>query len=119
MKNVAFLFCRSPYGKIDSKEMLDLYMSISLAIKQTGVFFLGDGVFQILDKQHPEKIFLHNFFKSFSSLLRSQNSSLYLCKDSLKDRGIKFNQKFLVNVNILTNKFFRKKLNLFDLIINF
>ncbi|WP_343188178.1 sulfurtransferase complex subunit TusC [Buchnera aphidicola (Ceratoglyphina bambusae)] len=118
MKNIAFLFSKSPYGSVSCKECLDMALSVSLIIKNVGIFFLGDGILQVISNQKSNKIFSFNYSKSFSILEIYKMSNIYFYKDSLKERGIKINENFLVKPTFLKKKDFIKKLSLFDFIIN-
>ncbi|WP_343184000.1 sulfurtransferase complex subunit TusC [Buchnera aphidicola (Ceratovacuna keduensis)] len=118
MKKIAFLFSKSPYGSSKCQDLLDLSLSTSFYFEEIAFFFVGDGIFQILKNQNPKKIFANNFSKSFSIFELCDISNFYLCKNSLKERGILFEKKFFINSFILSRKLFKNKLNLFEAVIN-
>ncbi|BGI51588.1 MAG: sulfurtransferase complex subunit TusC [Buchnera aphidicola (Ceratovacuna japonica)] len=118
MKKIAFLFSKSPYGSNKCQELLDLSLSASFIFKKIALFFIGDGIFQILNNQNPKKILYYSYYKSFSIFELCKLSNIYLCKNSLKDRGINYNNRFLINITILKKRCFKDKLNLFEAIIN-
>ncbi|WP_343191849.1 sulfurtransferase complex subunit TusC [Buchnera aphidicola] len=117
MKKIAFLFSKSPYGSSECRELLDVSLSVSMVIK-ISLFFIGDGIFQILKKQNPKKIFCYNYSKSFLIFEHYKISNIYVCKSSLKSRGIKYNEKFIIYSKVLEEISFRNKLNLFKIVIN-
>ncbi|KAE9776413.1 sulfurtransferase complex subunit TusC, partial [Escherichia coli] len=48
MKRVAFVFSTVPHGSASGREGLDALLATSALTEDLGVFFIGDGVFQIL-----------------------------------------------------------------------
>ncbi|WP_260326001.1 sulfurtransferase complex subunit TusC, partial [Enterobacter cloacae] len=51
MKRVAFVFTSAPHGSASGREGLDALLATSALTEDIGVFFLGDGVFQLLAGQ--------------------------------------------------------------------
>ena len=56
MKRVAFVFASAPHGSASGREGLDALLATSALTEDIGVFFLGDGVFQLLAGQQPQAI---------------------------------------------------------------
>ncbi len=56
MKRVAFVFTHGPHGGAGGREGLDALLATSALSEDLGVFFVGDGVLQLLPGQQPEKI---------------------------------------------------------------
>lgn len=57
MKRVAFVFTHGPHGGAGGREGLDALLATSALSEDLGVFFVGDGVLQLLPGQQPEKDF--------------------------------------------------------------
>lgn len=55
MKCVAFVFTQGPHGNSAGREGLDALLATSALSENLGVFFLSDGVLQLLPQQQPEK----------------------------------------------------------------
>lgn len=55
MKRVAFVFTHGPHGGAGGREGLDALLATSALSEDLGVFFVGDGVLQLLPGQQPEK----------------------------------------------------------------
>ena len=53
MKRVAFIFSSAPHGSAAGREGLDALLATSALTDEIGVFFVGDGVFQLLPDQRP------------------------------------------------------------------
>ena len=56
MKRVAFVFSTVPHGSASGREGLDALLATSALTEDLGVFFIGDGVFQILQGQQPDAV---------------------------------------------------------------
>lgn len=80
MKRVAFVFTSAPHGSASGREGLDALLATSALTEDIGVFFLGDGVFQLLAGQQPQAIGarLHRDLQS-AAALRYRNQ-LCLCR---------------------------------------
>ncbi|WP_268596057.1 sulfurtransferase complex subunit TusC, partial [Escherichia coli] len=61
MKRVAFVFTHGPHGGTSGREGLDALLATSALSEDVGVFFVGDGVLQLLPGQQPEKILARNY----------------------------------------------------------
>jgi sulfur relay protein TusC/DsrF len=55
MKRVAF-FSSAPHGSAAGREGLDALLATSALSDEIGVFFVGDGVFQLLPGQQPSAV---------------------------------------------------------------
>ncbi|WP_343153567.1 sulfurtransferase complex subunit TusC [Buchnera aphidicola (Mindarus keteleerifoliae)] len=119
LSSVAFIFSNSPHGDHCSREGLDYVLASSLIFKKIGLFFIGDGVFQIFKDQQPKKIFSKSYISLFFILSDYNFSDFFVCLDSLSSRGIKKASNFLLKVQLLNKKCIIKKINKFDIILNF
>ncbi|AYN24559.1 sulfurtransferase complex subunit TusC [Buchnera aphidicola] len=119
MKKIAFVFSHAPHGTSFGREGLDAIFGVSLIIKKISLFFIGDGVLQILKSSKSENILSRNYTSSFPILSIYGIKNFYCCESSLVDRGLNFHNKFILKVNILSSHFFRLKLDDHDAIINF
>ncbi|QCI24035.1 sulfurtransferase complex subunit TusC [Buchnera aphidicola (Macrosiphoniella sanborni)] len=119
MKKIAFIFSHVPHGTSFGREGLDAILSFSSIFKEIGIFFIGDGVFQVIKNYQPEKILCRDYTPSFSILSMYDIKNFYCCKSSLRIRGLKNHKNFLLNITILDEYFLRSKLECYDVIINF
>ncbi|WP_343192554.1 sulfurtransferase complex subunit TusC [Buchnera aphidicola (Taiwanaphis decaspermi)] len=120
MKSIAFIFKKIPHGNSMSREGLDIVLSITCAIKNISLFFIGDGVFQLIKHQKPNHILSKNYCSAFKILSLYDIKNFFVCLNSLKIRGISTCKKnFFLNVNILNNKDLLNKLNNYNNIITF
>lgn len=119
MKKIAIIFSHAPYGKNLGQEGLNLVLSMSCYMENIGVFFIGDGVFQILNHQKPHYILSQSYYLAFKALITNNINNFYLCYDSLLQRGFYERTDFILNVNICGFTKIRKKIKKFDFILNF
>lgn len=68
MTSIAFIFSHSPHGNTKGKEGLDMILSCSLSFSKIGVFFIDDGVFQLMLHQKSDCILSYNYANAFKIL---------------------------------------------------
>ncbi|CAL4325364.1 Protein TusC [Buchnera aphidicola (Eriosoma grossulariae)] len=119
MKSVAFIFSHSPYGCNIGREGVDSVLSASLVFKKIGLFFVNEGIFQLIPNQQPQKILLHNYLLLLELLPIYGIKTIYCCKKSFKDRGMSNINNLSFNVKYLNPKDLKKYINNYNFIINF
>lgn len=88
MKRVAFVFTRPPHGTSAGREGLDAVLAAAAFGCHLSVFFVGDGVFQLIGGQKPEKIRARNYIATFGVFSLYDIELCYVCSASLKERGL-------------------------------
>ncbi|WP_343182487.1 sulfurtransferase complex subunit TusC [Buchnera aphidicola] len=119
MKKIGIVFSHAPYGIGLGKYGVNFCLSMACYNSKIGVFFIGDGVFQILRYQQPDVILHKNYSLSFKMFSIFNIQKLYVCYDSLLSRGLNQDTQFLLKVNICKLRNIRKKMENFDFILNF
>jgi tRNA 2-thiouridine synthesizing protein C len=119
MKMIACIFSHAPHGTSFGREGLDAILSISSILKKIALFFIGDGVLQLIQSHQSENILARNYTSAFSILSFYNIKDFYCCKSSLIERGLNKNQNFILNIDILESYNLRLKLDSYDAIINF
>jgi len=123
INSVAFVFTQSPHGSAVGREGLDALLAISALtddMDRIAVFFIADGVLQLLPQQHPEKILSRDYIATFGVLSLYNIKKCYLCETSLEQRGLNINNKWAVNdINLLSLIDLSLKLNVYDIILTF
>jgi tRNA 2-thiouridine synthesizing protein C len=119
MKSIAFIFSHVPHGTSFGREGLDVILSASLTIQDISIFFIGDGVFQLVKNQTPDTILSRNYASAFCILPLYGINKFYFCANSLIERGILEKDIFLLDIQILNKYVFQKKLSKCEGIINF
>ncbi|QCI21808.1 sulfurtransferase complex subunit TusC [Buchnera aphidicola (Hyadaphis tataricae)] len=119
MNSVAVIFTHAPHGTSFGREGLDAVLSISSIINEISLFFIGDGVLQLIKNYKSENILARNYTASFSVLSFYNIKTFYCCKSSLLARGLYNYRQFILQVNILDLDVLRLKLDDYDVIVNF
>lgn len=119
MKIIAFVFSHAPHGTSFGREGLDAIFSISSVIKKISLFFIGDGVLQLIKNFRSKDILARDYTSSFPILSLYDIKDLYCCKLSLIQRGLSNNCNFILKVKILNSDLLRLKLDEHDVVINF
>lgn len=78
-KRIAFIFTQGPHGSSAGREGLDALLATSALSEDIGVFFISDGVLQLLPQQQPEKILARNYIATFGVLPLYDVENCYLC----------------------------------------
>ncbi|WP_367674818.1 sulfurtransferase complex subunit TusC [Buchnera aphidicola] len=119
MKSIAFVISKSIHGSSIGREGLNVVLSASTIQDNIGIFFIGDGVLQIVKFQNSERVFSNNYPSYFLILVNYGIKTFFVCKRSLFDRNIDLKNSFLLDVSILNPKEMRKKIDSYDLILSF
>ncbi len=88
MKKIAFIFHSPPHSTSAGREGLDALLATSAYSDQLAVFFVGDGVLQLMTEQQPEQILSRDYIKSFKLLDLYDVEQRYVCAQSLHDWGV-------------------------------
>ncbi|ACS84209.1 sulfurtransferase complex subunit TusC [Musicola paradisiaca] len=119
MKRVAFVFTQPPHGSAAGREGLDALLAMSALTDEIGVFFISDGVLQLLPHQQPDLILMRNYIATFGVLPLYDVERCYLCRSSLQRRGIPENTNWVLDVELLTPDAWRSALNTYDAVLTF
>ena len=82
---LAFLFRTAPHGNAISREGLDALLAATAFCdeEKIGVFFIDDGVLNLLDGQNPELLLQKDFIRTFKLLDLYDIEQRFICADSL------------------------------------
>jgi len=119
MKRIAFVFRSAPHGTSAGREGLDALLATSALSEEIGVFFIGDGVFQLLTGQQPDQILARDYIATFRVLPLYDIEDCYLCAHSLRERGLAADTPWLLDVEVLEANALREKLSQFDVVLTF
>lgn len=119
MKRIAFIFTSAPHGSTAGREGLDALMAASAYSDNIGVFFLGDGVFQLIANQQPDAILSRDYIATFKVLPLYDIEEYWVCQASLRERGLNDATAFVLPVQLLEPDAMRNKLDEFDVVMTF
>ena len=94
---IAFLFRTSPHGSSISREGLDAILAATAFCEpdDIGVFFIGDGVLNLINHQQPELIQHKDFIRTFKLLDLYDVEQRFICKESLQKFNLEDKQLIL------------------------
>lgn len=119
MPRVAFLFTHAPHGNASGREGLDALLATSALSEDIGVFFIGDGVLQLLADQQPGKILARDYIATFGVLPLYDISACFVCERSLHERGLSEQQALVLDVERLAPHALRARLQDYDTFLTF
>ena len=91
---LAFLFRTAPHGNAISREGLDALLAATAFCDEEdiGVFFIDDGVLNLLDGQNPELLLQKDFIRTFKLLDLYDIEQRFVCADSLEQYNLQTEQ---------------------------
>ena len=107
---LAFLFRTAPHGNAISREGLDALLAATAFCdeEEIGVFFVDDGVLNLLDEQNPELLLQKDFIRTFKLLDLYDIEQRFVCADSLDQYNLQTEQLIIsaekIDRTLLINK---------------
>ena len=91
---LAFLFRTAPHGNAISREGLDALLAATAFCdeEEIGVFFIDDGVLNLLDGQNPELLLQKDFIRTFKLLDLYDIEQRFVCANSLDQYNVQTEQ---------------------------
>ena len=91
---LAFLFRTAPHGNAISREGLDALLAATAFCdeEEIGVFFIDDGILNLLDGQHPELLLQKDFIRTFKLLDLYDIEQRFVCANSLDQYNLNTEQ---------------------------
>jgi tRNA 2-thiouridine synthesizing protein C len=86
--NILALCRHAPYGNAIARDGLDAILAAVAMEQEVAILLLGDGVFQLLEQQESSAIEQKNFRRNLQALPLFGVEKIYLCRDSLQERGL-------------------------------
>lgn len=120
-KRVAFVFSRAPHGSAVGREGLDALLATAALCEQEqiGLFFVNDGVLQLLADQRPQVVLARDYLSTFKLLSLYQVKQCYLCQEALLERGFSLEQPLVLPVERLPFRQLRSRMIQFDVMLTF
>jgi tRNA 2-thiouridine synthesizing protein C len=87
-KLTAILNSKAPYSSTAGKDALDIALIFGSFEQPTSLFFQGDGVWQLVQKQDGSIISVKDYLKTFAAFEFYDLENIYICQDSLIQRGL-------------------------------
>ncbi|MFT5757860.1 MAG: tRNA 2-thiouridine synthesizing protein C [Alteromonadaceae bacterium] len=117
-KSVAILNSSAPFASAKGKEALDVALIFGSYEQDTALFFQGDGVWQLVAQQTPEKITMKDYLKTFAAFEFYDIEHIYVCAESLAQRALA-PDFHIDNVSVLSISEFSKELHQRHILLRF
>ncbi|MEM0514438.1 sulfurtransferase complex subunit TusC [Pseudoalteromonas sp. YIC-827] len=88
MKHIVVISQQAPYAQQSLKEALDLLLIFAAIDQEVTWLIEGDAVFALAAEQQPKLLGQKDFTKALKMLELYDIDSLYVCAESLTDRGM-------------------------------
>ncbi|MGO2160604.1 MAG: sulfurtransferase complex subunit TusC [Vibrio toranzoniae] len=88
MRKLAFIFNSFPHSTAAGREGVDALLAASAYSEDISVFFVGDGVTQLLKAQQPDEVLSRDYISAFKLLDLYDIEQVYVCQRSLCQFGI-------------------------------
>ncbi len=118
MGSIAFINRTAPHGTSAGRESLDAILATSALTDDLSVYFIGDGVYQLLAGQQPQHIGCRDFAKTFAMLELYDIENVFVCAESLQERGL-LSAELLIDVEVLSQQALRKRWDAHSTFINY
>ncbi|WP_299687361.1 sulfurtransferase complex subunit TusC [uncultured Vibrio sp.] len=88
MRKLAFIFNSFPHTTAAGREGLDALLAASAYSEDIAVFFIGNGVTQLLEAQQPDKVLSRDYITAFKLMELYDIEQVYACQHSLNQFGL-------------------------------
>lgn len=104
-KVLALINSKAPFASSYGKDSLDVALIFASFEQGVSLFFQGDGVYQLIAEQDGRLISVKDYLKTFAAFEFYDIEDIYVCQQSLIERGLAENFH-IENVQVLsTNDF--------------
>lgn len=109
---IVFLFRTSPHGTSISREGLDAILAATAFCEPNdiGIFFIDDGVLNLIDNQQPEIIQQKDFIRTFKLLDLYDVEQRFICTASLQKFKLD-NRELILSCEKINRSLLLEKLN--------
>lgn len=118
MKKIAFIFHSSPHTTSAGREGLDALLATSAYHDTLAVFFVAEGVLQLVKNQQPKHILSRDYLSAFKLLDLYDIEQRYVCQQSLDEWGIS-SDDLMIEVQTLTPEEISEQWQDFDQVLTF
>ena len=87
-KKFLYVNRKAPYGTVYALESLEVVLIGAAFEQEVELLFIDDGVFQITKGQDTAGAEMKNFSPTYTALGDYDIQKMYVCKDSLEERGL-------------------------------
>lgn len=118
MNKIAYVFSQAPHGNSTGRETLDAVLATAALSENIALFFIGDGIFQLLAGQKPTEVMVRDYIVTFGVLPLYDIEHIYGCQQSAILRGIAAHSDWILPLRWLEPDGLKQQLLSYDKIIN-
>ncbi|MFA0054038.1 sulfurtransferase complex subunit TusC [Vibrio echinoideorum] len=118
MTKLAFIFNSFPHTTVAGREGLDALLAASAYSEDITVFFVGNGVTQLLKAQLPNETLSRDYISAFKLMDLYDIEQVYVCQRSLNQFGLS-TDNLLIDVTALETDELTQKLALCQQVLTF
>ena len=118
VKKFGYVNRKAPYGTIYALESLEVVLIGAAFEQDVSLFFVDDGVYQLVKGQNTDAIGMKNFSPTYRALEMYDVEKLYVEKESLEARGLA-EDDLLVDVEVMDSAKMSEILAEQDVVLNF
>ncbi|OOF50336.1 sulfurtransferase TusC [Rodentibacter genomosp. 1] len=117
---IAFLFRSAPHGSSKAREGLEALLAATAFCDEEdiGVFFVDDGVLNLLKEQRPELLLQKDFIRMFKLLDLYGIEQRFICQNSLEKLKIS-EESLILSVENIDRSLLMKKLHQAEKVLTF
>ncbi len=118
MKKVAFIFHSAPHAISSGREGLDALLAASAYSEELAIFFVGEGVLQLLKEQDPAQVLSRDYISAFKLLDLYDIEQRFICEQSMQDWGVDEND-LIIDGQLLSPQEMAVEWDKFDQLLTF
>ncbi|MBW3697384.1 sulfurtransferase complex subunit TusC [Vibrio sp. T187] len=118
MKKLAFVFQSLPHSNSAGREGLDALLAASAYSEDIHVFFLGDGVTQLVGEQKPQEVLSRDYISAYKLMDLYDIENIYACEQSINNFGL-LNVDKVIDVDVLPTEQICQRLAECDQVLTF
>lgn len=118
MNKVAWVFHTPPHGTAAGREGLDAILATSAYSEDQALFFVGEGVLQLVKHQQPDTILSRDYIAAFKLLDLYDVEARYVCQQSLAAWGLS-EQDLLIEVQVVAAEELAQLMRGYDQLLTF
>mgnify|MGYP000648672588 CR=1 FL=1 len=84
--SIAIINQAAPHGSAKGQESLELALAMSNFGQEVSLFFVEDGIWQLINHQAPQQIDSKAYHKTFAALEFYEIDNIFVCRQSLFER---------------------------------
>lgn len=118
MKKIGFVFRSHPHSSAKGREGLDALLAASAYSDNIAVFFIGDGVTQLMANQNTAAIYTRDHAPAFKLMALYEIDDIFICADSLQAAGLA-DAELLIKATPLAQQTLSEQLHRCDKLLTF